>query len=202
MWHGTCSLNNQKAKNSKENITMKKSVMTLITVFAVTVFAASAFASGPGWGRGHGGGPCYGGDVTALPELNLTADQTAKINALRETHLKDVKPLQDKMFSKRGELRLLWLQQNPDQDKILAAQKEIRTIRDQMQDKMTVHRLNVLKVLTPEQQEKLKALGPGRGFGRGMKGGFHGKGPGMGSGAGWQDGPCYHSDGKGMMRGN
>jgi len=164
---------------------MKKSVMTLITVIALTAFAASAFASGPGWGRGHGGGPCYGGDVTALSELNLTADQTAKINALRETHLKDVKPLQDKMFSKRGELRLLWLQQNPDQDKILAAQKEIRTIRDQMQDKMTVHRLNVLKVLTPEQQEKVKAIGPGRGFGRGMKGG-----------------PGYHDGGPGMMRGN
>jgi Spy/CpxP family protein refolding chaperone len=181
---------------------MKKLAMTLITVVAVTAFAASAFAFGPGWGRGHGGGPCYGGDVTALSELNLTAEQTAKINSLREAHLKDVKPLQDKMFSKRGELRLLWLQQNPDQDKILAAQKEIRTVRDQMQDKMTVHRLNVLKVLTPEQQEKLKALGLGRGSGRGMKGGFHGKGPGMGSGAGWQGGPCYNSDGRGMMRGN
>ena len=155
--------------------------MTLITVLAVTAFAASAFAFGPGWGRGHGGGPCYGADVTALPELNLTSEQTAKINSLREAHLKDMKPLQDKMFSKRGDLRLLWLQQNPDQDKILAAQKEIRTIRDQMQDKMTVHRLNVLKVLTPEQQEKLKAFGPGRGFGSGMKGGpgFHGAGPGM-----------------------
>jgi len=193
-----------KGKNSKENIIMKKLVMSFVTVIAVTALAASAFAFGPGWGRGHGGGSCYGGEITALSELNLTAEQTAKINALRETHLKDVKPLQDKMFSKRGELRLLWLQQNPDQEKILAAQKEIRTIRDQMQDKMTVHRLNVLKLLTPEQQEKLKAFGPGRGFGHGMRGGpgFHGRGPGMGGGAGWQGGPCYHSDSPGMMRGN
>lgn len=171
---------------------MKKLVMTFVTVITVTVFAASAFAFGPGWGRGHGGGQCYGGDVTALSGLNLTAEQTAKVNALREAHLKDVKPLRDTMFSKRGELRLLWLKQNPDQEKILAMQKEIRTIRDQMQDKRTVHRLNVLKVLTPEQQEQLKAFGPGQGFGRGMKGGegFYGRGHG------------YHGGSHGMMRGN
>ena len=170
---------------------MKKLVMSFVTVIAVTALAASAFAFGPGWGRGHGGGSCYGGEITALSELNLTAEQTAKINALRETHLKDVKPLQDKMFSKRGELRLLWLQQNPDQEKILAAQKEIRTIRDQMQDKMTVHRLNVIKVLTPEQQQKLKAYGPRYGFGPGMRGG-----------AEWHHGPGYQGGGPGMMRGN
>ena len=161
---------------------MKKIIMTLITVIAVTAFAASAFAFGPGWGRGHGGGQCfYEPDTGALSKLNLTDEQTAKMNTLRETHLKDVKPLRDKMFSKRGDLRLLWLQQNPDQEKIVAVQKEIRNLRDQMQDKMTVYRLNVLKVLTPEQQEKLKAFGPGRGFGSGMKGGpgFHGGGPGM-----------------------
>lgn len=171
---------------------MKKLVMTFVTVVAVTAFAASAFAFGPGWGRGHGGGHCYGGDVTALSGLNLTAEQTAKVNALREAHLKDVKPLQDKMLSKRGELRLLWLKQNPDQEKILAMQKEIRTIRDQMQDKRTVHRLNVLKVLTPEQQEQLKTFGPGRGYGQGMKAGegFYGRGHG------------YHGGGHGMMRGN
>jgi Spy/CpxP family protein refolding chaperone len=191
-----------KEKNSKENITMKKLVMTLVTVIAVTAFAASAFAFGPGWGRGHGGGQCFGGDLTALSELNLTAEQTANINTLRETHLKDIKPLQDKMFSKRGELRLLWLQTNPDEGKILAVQKEIRNLRDQMQDKMTVHRLNVLKVLTPEQQEKLKTIGPGRGFGPGMRGGFYGRGPHMGGGTGWQGGPGYHGGGQGMMRGN
>src|SRR5512136_469281 len=144
---------------------MKKLAATLIAAVAVTAFVASAFAFGPGWGRGHGGGPCYGGDITALTELNLTAEQTAKVNALREAHLRDIKPLQDKMFSKRGDLKLLWLQTNPDKDKIMAAQKEIRTLRDQMQDKMTVYRLAVLKVLTPEQQEKLKSLKMRHGFG-------------------------------------
>jgi Spy/CpxP family protein refolding chaperone len=169
---------------------MKKFTITMVTVLAVTALAAYAFAFGPGGGRGHGGGPCYGGDITALSELNLTAEQTAKVNALREAHLKDVKPLQDKMFSKRGDLKLLWLQTNPDKDKIMAAQKEIRTLRDQMQDKMTAYRLDVLKVLTPEQKEKLKSLK--------MR---HGSGPGMG-GRGWQGGPGYHGGGPGMGPGS
>jgi Spy/CpxP family protein refolding chaperone len=205
VWHGTCSIyNKNRRKNSKENITMKKLVMTLVAVIAVTALAVSVFAFGPGSGRGYGGGSWYGGDVTALSGLNVTAEQTAKINALREAHLKDVKPLQDKMFSKRGDLRLLWLHQNPDQEKIIALQKEIRTMRDQMQDKRDTYRLKVFNVLTPEQQSQYKAYGPGRGFGPGMRGGYNGRGPGMGGGAGWQGGPCNYGDGPGpgMMRGN
>ena len=170
---------------------MKKIIMSLATVIIVTVFAVSAFAFGPGGGRGHGGG-YYGGDITAVPGINLTSDQTAKINALRDANLKDIKPLQDKLFSKRGDLRLLWLETNPDQNKITAAQKEIRALRDQMQDKMISYRLEALKVLTPEQQEKVKANRPGRGFGPGTRGG-----------TGWQGGPGYQGGGPGQgMRGN
>lgn len=166
--------------------------MTLVTVIIVTAFAAFAFASGPGPGRGHGGEPYDSFDQATLSQLNLTADQTTKINAFREAFLKDTKPLQDKMFSKRGDLKLLWLQQNPDQEKILAVQKEIRALRDQIQEKRDVYRLNVYNVLTPEQKEKLKSYGPGRGFGHGMRGG-----------AGWQGGPGYQGGDPGMgMRGN
>ena len=166
---------------------MKKFTITLVTVIAVFALAAYVFAFGPGGGRGHGEGACYGGEVAALSKLDLTAEQTAKVNALREAHLKDIKPLRDKMFIKRGDLKLLWLQTNPDKDRIMAAQKEIRTLRDQMQDKMTAYRLEVLNVLTPEQKEKLKSLKMKRGFG-----------PGMGGGRGWQGGPGHHGGGPGM----
>jgi zinc resistance-associated protein len=166
---------------------MKKIIMTLVTVIIVTAFAASAFAFGPGSGRGHGGGPYDGYDPAVLSQLNLTADQTTKINAFREAFLKDTKPLQDKMFSKRGDLKLLWLQQNPDQEKILAVQKEIRTLRDQIQEKRDLYRLNVYTVLTPEQKQKSKSYGPGRGFGHGMRGGtgYPGGGPGAGMRGNW-----------------
>ena len=191
IWHRPCSAYKKKKEIiSKENVTMKKLTMALVTVFVVMALSAYAFAYGPGGGRGRGGAGCSGPDTSFLSRLNLTPEQTTKINALREANLRDTKPLRDKMFSKRGDLRLLWLQTNPDQNKITAAQKEIRALRDQMQDKMTAYRLDVLKVLTPEQQEQVKSFKMGRGFGPGMKGG-----PGMGGGTGMGGNP-------GMMRGN
>ena len=123
-----------------------------------------------------------------VPGLNLTAEQKTKIAEMRIAHMKDVKPLRDQMFIKRGDLRLLWQEQNPDQAKITAKQKEIRTLRDQIEDKSTNHRWAIYKELTPEQQEALKAYGPaGRCFGHGFghrEGGKHGPGSGRGPGPG------------------
>ena len=168
---------------------MKKVVLTLMAVLVIVALTTTSFAYGWGQGmrggRGPGYGSCQSGDLQGLAALNLTTDQEAKIKSLREAQLKEAKPLQDKMFSKRGELKLLWLQQNPDKEKIVAVQKEIRSLRDQLQDKQTNHRLAVLKVLTPEQQTKVQAFGAGRGFGHGK--GF-GAGPGGGCG-GYGPGP-------------
>jgi hypothetical protein len=58
-------------------------------------------------------------------------------------------------------------------------------LRAQLQEKSTKNRLEMRKVLTPEQQAQLGAygpgFGPGFGPGSGMKGGF---GPGRGMGYG------------------
>ncbi len=150
-----------------------KKLLTVVTVLLFLAVATSPVFAARGHGGWPGGGPC--GNLAAMPGLNLTPEQSAKINALREAHLKDMKPLQDQLFSKRGDLRLLWLEKNPDQEKIAAAQKEIRNLRDQMIDKRTAYRLEVFKVLTPAQQEKFKAACSGMGFGPG-------KGPGKGAG--------------------
>lgn len=161
-----------------------KKLMTMIAVIALaaTVVASPAEAR-MGGGGGYPGGGYY--DIAATPGLNLTAEQAGQLRNLREAHLKDIQPLQNKLYSKRSELRLLWLQQSPDQGKITAADREIRALRDQIQDKMTSHRLATFKILTPEQQTKLQAYGAGRGYGsgKGMRGqGGMGMGPGMGQG--------------------
>jgi protein CpxP len=91
--------------------------------------------------------------------------------------LKDIKPLHDEMFSKRGDLRLLWLEKSPDAAKIAAKRKEINSLRDQMEEKRDAHRLQVYNILTPEQRAKVQAFmsGAGHGMRHGMrhdKGGF------------------------------
>jgi Spy/CpxP family protein refolding chaperone len=168
---------------------MKKLMIVLTALLLVTAFVMPADAM-RGGGKGHGYGFCNGNDLSGVQGLNLTAEQKTKIGDLRTAHMKDVKPLQDKMHSKAGDLRLLWLEKSPDEAKIRATEKEIRALRDQMQDKGSDYRWAVYKVLTPEQQELLRqskatgrCFGPGPNAGKGMGKG-HGMGQGMGPGMG------------------
>ena len=163
---------------------MKKTTkwtMTAMALLFVAAMATSAFGFGWGRGPGVGCGPS-GGDFARYAGLELPADQKAQLGAMRDAQCKEIEPLREQMFAKRDEVRKLWLEPNPDQAKILAAQKEMRSLRDQLQDKMTAFRLeSSLKVLTPEQREKLKSAVSGRRFGpgRGMGPGGLGGGPGF-----------------------
>ena len=70
-------------------------------------FAGPAgLAWGPGFGPGfsRGFGPAYG--VPPIP--NLTAEQSAQIQALRDAFLKEIEPLQKELYTKGTELRNLW----------------------------------------------------------------------------------------------
>ena len=78
------------------------------------------------------------------------------------------------MFDKSVALRRLWSQANPDKDKITAAQKEVRKLRDEKQDRVTAMRLEIHKILTPEQNERLANSHWGRDPGFGPRGGMRG----------------------------
>lgn len=162
---------------------MKKLTLTLITVAMGLLLSVPVFAFGPGYGSGQGRGFGYHQEA-GLWRLNLTDEQKTKIEALQIAQQKEVRPIREKMFDKSVELRRLWLQANPDRDKILVLQKEVRTLRDQIEDRSTVLRLEIRKLLTPEQQEKLAGAGWGRGMGFGPRGGMRGPG-------GYGPGICY-----------
>lgn len=189
---------------------MKKVTMAMIALLFVAAIATSAFGFGWGRGPGLGFGPCARGDFQGPAGVELTADQKAKLTEMREARFKEMEPLRELMFAKRDELRKLWLEPNPDQAKIEAAQSEMRTLRDQMQDKMTAFRLESLNILTPEQQEKVKSFAGGRmggkrGFGPGgMMGGRGGYGPGgmMGGRGGYGPGDAGCFGGGPGDRGN
>jgi len=65
------------------------------------------------------------------------------------------------------ELRAAWLAQNPDQAKINTLQKDILNLNAKIQEKATNARLEMRRVLTPEQQAQLSVYGPGFGYGKG-----------------------------------
>jgi len=162
---------------------MKKLLAVMAVFFLVAVIAVPSYARG--W-RGHGDGPCR--DVTKIPGLNLTVEQKTKLAEMQQAHQKDVKPLHDKIFIRKGDLRLLWQEKSLDEAKIRATEKEIRSLRDQLHEKRTSYKWAVYKMLTPEQREKIRDFGPsgcrlgsdkrpGQGYGRGPGDGF---GPGYG----------------------
>ena len=135
---------------------MKK--LSILFMVIMLVISATIAMAGP-WRCGSGMGP------NALANLDLSAEQATKIQALREARLKEVSPVRNQLFGKRAELRLLWVQINPDQDKIRAKQKEISNLRDQIQEKTTKYRLELRKALTPEQRAQLMAFRLERGCG-------------------------------------
>lgn len=149
---------------------MKKITLALVT--AIMSMAIATNVSAFGHGRGPGYGPCARADFKGPVGLNLTAQQVEKIKELRRAQWQEMKPLQEQTFAKRDEIRRLWLEQVPDETKIVAAQKEMRSLRDQMEDRITAFQLKAAQLLTPKQREKMGFHGPGhrRGIGVPLKG--------------------------------
>ena len=87
---------------------MKKTIIIgLSLVLGLALVATVALAWGPGFGPGFGrgfGGPAYG----SPPIPNLTAEQSAQIQALRDGFLKEIEPLQKDLYDEGTELRNLW----------------------------------------------------------------------------------------------
>ncbi len=163
---------------------MKKLLLSLTAIAAGLLLTTSAFAWGPCAGKSRGYAPYRD---AGIERLNLTDAQKSKIEALQNEHFKATKPLREKIFDKSVELRRLWLEANPDKGKITAAQKDLRALRNDMEDRMTAHKLEIRSVLTPEQNEQLANSGWRRGPGFGPRGGMRGDrdfGPGPGPGLG------------------
>jgi zinc resistance-associated protein len=133
--------------------------ISLLLVLALALglgFAASVWAQPMGKGMGQG-------------MMNLTPEQAGKIFDLKEKLHADTVDLRRQMMVKHAELAALWRAENPDQKAIQAKQKELNTLRDLMQDKMTAFGLEAKKVC------------PGFNMGMGMGMGMSdcGMGPGM-----------------------
>jgi zinc resistance-associated protein len=158
---------------------MRTSPKSLAVVLALVLslgLAASALARGP-----FGGGPGC---------ANLTPDQAGKLFDLKEKFRTDTASLRKQLLLKHLELRKLWAAEKPDEKQILAKQKEINPLREQLQEKMTVFRLEARKI-APNARFGLgcglgHGFGHGHGFGMGPGGGM---GPGMGPGPGGGMGP-------------
>ena len=139
----------------------KKIIFSLVMVLALMVTAAQARPRGPAADR-DGTSPRF--------QLDLTDEQSEKVKALRETLKKDMAPIRQEMVKKQTEMKLLWLEDHPDEGMIKEKQEEINDLREKMGDLFIDFRLSMHEILTPEQRTQMlnrkMNRGSKRGFGK------------------------------------
>ena len=123
-------------------------VILLLAVSSVSVMADSGRPD-KRWGKRG---------ALILDSLDLNAEQTEKVLNLKTAYLKEKDPIRSRLFNKRTELKLLWMQAKPEPDKIKSKQKEIHDLKWQLTVKRTEYRLAFRNILTPEQLSKYLVL--------------------------------------------
>jgi Spy/CpxP family protein refolding chaperone len=158
------------------------------------IFSTSALGQGAGEGKGPEGpwekgpelrgrrgmmDPRHGPMMGEWAErLHLTVEQTARLQKLRESFLKETLSLRNDLVIKRFDLHDLLADPQSDPRRVLAKQTEISELESKIGERMVIYRLEMRQILTPEQ---VKLLPDGIFFR-----GFHGRRmmPGQGRGMG------------------
>jgi Spy/CpxP family protein refolding chaperone len=134
---------------------------------------------GPGAVGRPGFGPGARGGFDGSNYLNLSKEQIDKMQELRGRHYAETRDLRYELSQKQLEMRRLFTDPKAEDATVLAKQKELSSLRQKLMDKMAQIPLEMRKVLTPEQLQKIDQMSGGR-FGMG----FGGMGPGMMMGRG------------------
>lgn len=164
----------------KPRMLLASLVLSLVT----TVVVPAALAE-PGHGPGHGRGPGgkghgmhggKGGPGGWMAGLDLTAEQQAKMKALREKNREQVQKLREAMRAKHDELKTL-LAGDGSVDKARGIHKDVQDTKRKLEDLHFESMMELRTLLTPEQRKKLaEAMGAHHGGGPGP---HHGPGGSM-----------------------
>ena len=154
----------------KEKRSMKKVVIALGLVVMMFLTFAYVYAQAPKVGPdpkeiGMRGQPYQ----HQWKRLDLDQKQKAGLRELHRKFKSETAQLVGELVTKRIELRVLWSDPKADSDAILAKEKELRDLQNQMRDKVVQYKLEARKLLKPEQIEKLGSMhSMSFGFGRGL----------------------------------
>ncbi|MDY6832561.1 MAG: periplasmic heavy metal sensor [Thermodesulfobacteriota bacterium] len=118
----------------------------LLLVFAVAV---PVMAWGPGWGRGHMMG--YGNNGPGDYYGNVTREQREKLEALDREFYDETRDIQEKLWTKQGDLEAILNTTEPDLEKAKAVQSDISRLRASLDEKRLAYQVEVRKI-TPNQR--------------------------------------------------
>jgi Spy/CpxP family protein refolding chaperone len=114
---------------------------------------------GGGYGQGMmGGGYGAGGGFAAL---DLTNEQREKVLAIQEEHRKKNWATMGEVRAEQYKLRGMYNTEKLDTDKLVAQQKKVDALRQQMFKSRVEAHNQIAAVLTPEQRKQLRQFAPG-----------------------------------------
>lgn len=124
------------------------------------------------WHRGRGRRGRGMADGRMFSRLNLTVEQQAQVDALRTEMQADMDEIHKGMDAIRTQLHAAWSTPNPDRATIESLHAKLEPYRQQIRDRRTQFKLDVIELLTPEQRENLAAFKKERGKRMGPRKGF------------------------------
>jgi len=137
---------------------MKKTIIIgLSLALGMALMVTTSMAWGPGLGRRLGMEETFG-----CPDLPILGEkQFHKVEAFQKSFLKEVEPLQHDLLKKRAELRILGLSPSSDPAAVRAEGKGLRYLQKKAWEKAAHHRVEIWKILNPEQRAQFSVYGPG-----------------------------------------
>jgi Spy/CpxP family protein refolding chaperone len=172
---------------------------TTVFAFGPPFGGGAPFAGNPGFGGPFGGtdglpgpttpvgpgrfrqgfGPGFGTGFGPVQYLNLSEDQLNKMGSLRDRYLQETRDLRYAIAQQQLEVQRLFTDPKTDEATLSTKQKELITLRQQLFNKMAQMPLEMRKVLTPEQIQKLGQMPMGYFRGGPAMMGFGARGWGM-----------------------
>jgi len=148
---------------------MRKTLI-LGAALALATSLAAAQGYGPGYGQGYGPGMMGGGYGPGMmggygaggmfAALNLSDQQREKILAIQEAQHKKNWATMGEMRSEQFKLRGMYGSEKLDADKLVAQQKKVDELRQQMFKSRVEAHNQIAALLTPEQRKQLRQYGP------------------------------------------
>ena len=159
----------------------------ILTIGALALASTLAVAQGPGsgygpgYGQGYGrgmmgggygpgmmGGGGYGPGMTGggygaggmFAALNLNDEQREKISAIQEAQRKKNWATMGEVRSEQFKLRSMYGSEKLDADKLVAQQKKVDELRQQMLKSRVEAHNQIAAVLTTEQRKQLRQFAP------------------------------------------
>jgi Spy/CpxP family protein refolding chaperone len=128
---------------------------TLVLAVASGVTLTSAYAAPP---HGMAGGPMMGDGRhfdRMLDAVNATADQRTQVKAIMDSARSDTRSVHDSMKALHDQERTLFTQPTVDARAAETLRAQKMALHDQVSKRMLQAKLEVSRVLTPEQRKQL-----------------------------------------------